>query len=95
MRSPPIESHHPPKVIWGWPGRRRTWDLRSLTAFSGTPGWPMRLRIHRITNTEIYSLTWNFAAPDGLATVHLDKIDEGQPLLLWRRIGYDAIYKNP
>jgi hypothetical protein len=64
-------------------------------AFSGTPAWPKRLRIHRVTNTEIYSLTWHFAAPDGRATFHLDKIDEGQPLLVWRRIGDHAIYKNP
>jgi len=67
-------------------------------SFSGTPPWPKRLRIHRISNTEIYSLTWNFASPDGQATFHLDKLDkmdEGEPLLVWRRIGDHAIYKNP
>ena len=64
-------------------------------SFSGTPPWPKRLRIHRISNTEIYSLTWNFASPDGRATFHLDKMDEGEPLLVWRRIGEHAIYKNP
>jgi hypothetical protein len=67
-------------------------------SFSGTPPWPKRLRIHRISNTEIYSLTWNFASPDGRATFHLDKLDkmdEGEPLLVWRRIGDHAIYKNP
>jgi hypothetical protein len=53
------------------------------------------LRIHRISNTDIYSLTWNFASPDGRATFHLDKMDEGEPLLVWRRIGEHAIYKNP
>jgi hypothetical protein len=42
-----------------------------------------------------YSLTWNFASPDGRATFHLDKMDGGEPLLAWRRIGDHAIYKNP
>jgi hypothetical protein len=26
---------------------------------------------------------------------HLDKTDEGEPLLVWRRIGDHEIYKNP
>jgi len=64
-------------------------------SFTGTPPWPRRLRIHRINNTEIYSLTWNFASPDGRPTFHLDKLDEGETLLVWRRIGDHAIYKNP
>ena len=63
-------------------------------SFSGTPGWPKRLRIHRIGSTEIYSLTWNFASPDGRATF-LDKMGDGEPVLVWRRIGDHAIYKNP
>ena len=54
-----------------------------------------RLRIHRISNTEIYSLTWNLASPDGRATFYLDKMDDGEPLLVWRRIGDHTIYKNP
>jgi hypothetical protein len=37
-------------------------------SFSGAPSWPARLRIHRLANTEIYSLTWNFSCPDGRAT---------------------------
>jgi hypothetical protein len=64
-------------------------------SFSGTPPWPKRLRIHRINNTEIYSLTPNFASPDGRATFHLDKMDEGELLLVWRRIGDHTIYKSP
>lgn len=64
-------------------------------SFSSAPAWPKRLRIHRLNNTEIYPLTWNFASPDGRATFHLDKMDDGEPLLVWRRIGDHAIYKNP
>ena len=72
----------------------REFFLPAIEAGSFT-GTPKRLRIHRITNTKIYSLTWNFASPDGRATFHLDKLDEGEPLLVWRRIGDHASYKNP
>jgi hypothetical protein len=64
-------------------------------SFSGRPPWPKRLRIHRLSNTEIYSLTWNFASPDGRATFHLDKTDDGDPILVWRRIGDHSIYNRP
>ena len=64
-------------------------------SFSGSPAWPRRLRIHRLSNTEIYSLTWNFASPDGRATFHLDKTEGGESLLIWRRIGNHAIYDRP
>ena len=64
-------------------------------SFSGEPPWPKRLRIHRPSNTEIYTLTWNFAAPDGSATFHLDKSSDGDPLLVWRRIGDHSIYHRP
>ena len=67
----------------------------SAGSFSGPLPWPKRLRIHRLSNTEIYSLTWNFASPDGRATFPLDKMDDGEPLLVWRRIGDHASYKNP
>ena len=60
-------------------------------SFSGAPPWPRRLRIHQPSNTKVYSLTWNFASPDGRATFHLDKMDDGEPLLVWRRIGDHAI----
>jgi hypothetical protein len=64
-------------------------------SFTGAPPWPRRLRIHRLSNTEIYSITWNFAAPDGRATFHLDKTEEGEPMVVWRRIGDHGIYDRP
>ncbi len=64
-------------------------------SFSGAPPWPTRLRIHRLANTEIYSLTWNFASPDGRATFHLDKTEDGDPVLVWRRAGDHSIYDRP
>ena len=64
-------------------------------AFSGSPPWPERLRIHKLNNTEIYSLTWNFASPDGRATFHLEKDDASDPVLAWRRIGDHSIYRTP
>jgi hypothetical protein len=64
-------------------------------SFSGTPPWPKRLSIHRLSNSEIYSLTWNFASPDGRATFHLEKTEDGEVMLVWRRIGDHAIYDRP
>lgn len=64
-------------------------------SFSGTPPWPKRLRVHRLSNSEIYSLTWHFGSPDGRATFHLDKTDKGDPILVWRRIGNYDVYKRP
>lgn len=64
-------------------------------SFSGSPEWPRRLRIHRIGDGAVYSLTWNFASPDGRATFHLDRADGGEPVLVWRRIGDHGIYQQP
>lgn len=64
-------------------------------SFSGSPAWPRRLRMHRLANTDIYSVTWNFAAPDGRATFHIDKTEAGEPVLVWRRIGDHGIYDRP
>jgi hypothetical protein len=63
--------------------------------FSGTAPWPARLRVHRLANSEIYSLTWNFSSPDGRATFHLDKTADGDPILVWRRIADHGIYRRP
>jgi hypothetical protein len=64
-------------------------------SFGGVPSWPPRLRIHRLANTEIYSLTWNFSSPAGRATFHLDKTEDADPKLVWRRIGDHRIYDRP
>lgn len=64
-------------------------------AFSGSPPWPRRLRIHRLTDSGIYSLMWNFSSPDGRATFHLEHTEDGEPLLVWRRIGDHSIYQRP
>ncbi len=64
-------------------------------AFTGSPPWPRRLRIHRLTNSAIYSLTCNFSSPDGRATFHLERAVDDEPLLVWRRIGDHSIYQRP
>ncbi|WP_017540020.1 hypothetical protein [Nocardiopsis halophila] len=64
-------------------------------ALTGDPPWPVRLRIHRLRRREIYTLTWSFSGPDGRATFHLEKDEDGDPLLVWRRIGDHSIYKDP
>lgn len=64
-------------------------------ALTGSPPWPRRLRIHRLTESAIYSLTWNFSSPDGRATFHLERTADDDPLLVWRRIGDHGIYQRP
>ncbi len=65
-------------------------------SFTGEPPWPSRLRIHRLVNrSHIYSLTWSFTGPDGRATFHLETGADGEPLLVWRRIGSHQIYDSP
>lgn len=56
-------------------------------AFAGQVPWPPRLRVHRLSDSHIYSMTWSFASPDGRATFHLEADGEGTPVLVWRRIG--------
>ncbi|MFC0862280.1 hypothetical protein ACFHYQ_08225 [Sphaerimonospora cavernae] len=64
-------------------------------AFTGDPPWPARLRVHRLSDTAIYSITWHFSSPDGRATFHLGQNEEGEPMLVWRRIGDHSIYDRP
>jgi hypothetical protein len=63
-------------------------------AFSGSPPWPRRLWIHRLTDSGIYSLMWNFSTPDGRASFHLEHTAD-EPLLVWRRSGHHSIYQRP
>ena len=66
-------------------------------ALAGAVPWPSRLRIHQLhtpLRQTVYSLTWNFASPDGRATFRLESTPDG-PLLIWRRIGDHSIYTNP
>lgn len=64
-------------------------------ALAGQTPWPRRLRIHKLTDTAIYSLTWSFSSPDGRATFHLDRDEDGVPVLVWRRVGDHSIYDRP
>ncbi len=87
------------------PAEHRTLFLRVLRAhflpaiaagaFTDSARWPMRLRIHRLTGSGIYSVTWNFSSPDGRATFHLESAEGDEPLLVWRRIGDHSIYQRP
>jgi hypothetical protein len=67
----------------------------AVGSFTGNPPWPAKLRIHRLQGSRAYSLTWSFTGPDGRATFHLETGSEGQPLLVWRRIGDHSIYQEP
>ncbi len=57
--------------------------------------WPASLRFERLTNTRgVCAVTWSFSGPDGRATFQFDTID-GDPVLVWRRVGRHAIYRAP
>jgi hypothetical protein len=63
------------------------------------PAIVARMRVHRLSNSDIYTITWSFSSPDGRATFHLDEDedenDSGEPLLVWRRFGDHGIYREP
>ena len=64
-------------------------------AHAGQVPWPVRLRVHKLADTDIYSPTWNFASPDGRATFRIHSADDGEPILQWRRVGDHSIYNRP
>ena len=54
-----------------------------------------KYRIKVLRNTdEVWEMTWSFSGPDGRATFHLAEID-GEPTIVWRRIGSHEIFKQP
>jgi hypothetical protein len=61
----------------------------------GVPRWPTRLRIQPVTDAPgIFELTWSFSGPDGRATFEYRDV-EGEPAIVWRRIGGHGIFKDP
>ncbi|MEV0995312.1 hypothetical protein [Nonomuraea sp. NPDC050202] len=64
-------------------------------AHTGQAPWPTRLRVHKLAGTDVYSMTWNFASPDGRATFHYATDVDGETILRWRRIGDHSIYDRP
>ncbi|WP_427893913.1 hypothetical protein ACQHIV_12660 [Kribbella sp. GL6] len=88
----------------GLPGDHRQMFLKILGehflpaiaagSFTGTPPWPKRLRVHQLAGG-IYSITWSFTGPDGRATFHLERTDDGETILVWRRIGTHDVYDRP
>jgi hypothetical protein len=55
-------------------------------AHRGDAPRPKRLRLRKIS--EVYSLTWSFASPDGRALFTIGPDAEGQPLLTWLAIDF-------
>lgn len=57
--------------------------------------WPARFRVKQMKGREaIWEMTWSFASPDGRATFEF-KREGGELRLLWRRIGYHGIFREP
>ena len=56
---------------------------------------PRKFRLKELKNTEgIWAMTWSFSRPAGRATFHIEE-HEGEPILVWRRIGTHEIYREP
>ena len=57
--------------------------------------WSPSLRVRRMRSApRVWEMTWSSASPDGRATFEFIERD-GELLVLWRRIGNHAIYRNP
>lgn len=58
-------------------------------------GFPHRLRVKGVTGAHgVWEMTWSFTDPDGRATWQWVKID-GEPGILWRRVGSHSIFTSP
>ena len=57
--------------------------------------WPSALRVHDLRGAPgVWSVTFNFVGPDLRATFEWASSD-GEPTVLWRRIGRHPIYRAP
>lgn len=56
--------------------------------------WPKALRVERLTGSGIMAMTWSFSGPDGRATFEFVTA-EGEQMVVWRRVGRHAIYREP
>jgi hypothetical protein len=57
-------------------------------------GFHPRLRVKRVQGTpDVWEMTW---APDGRATFSYgDEIIDGEPHIIWRRVGTHDIFRRP
>jgi len=72
--------------------------LPAIVAYEANPSafvWPRSLRFEPLQSSGgICAVTWSFAGPDGRATFQFSTID-GEPCIVWRRIGHHDIYRQP
>jgi hypothetical protein len=53
--------------------------------------WPGNLRVHRLGNSNLWSMTWHYRRPDGRAVSEFYE-DSGDRGARWLRIGGHEIY---
>jgi hypothetical protein len=57
--------------------------------------WPAGLRVKKVQGHRgVWEMTWSMENPDGRATWEWAEI-EGEPAVLWRRIGTHRIFAEP
>ena len=67
----------------------------AYVARRGAQRWPAAPRVKPLTSAPgVWGMTWSFAGPDGRATFQF-LTGEGEPAVLWRRIGTHTIYSRP
>ena len=64
-----------------------TWASSS----SISDAWPGNLRVHRLSNSGFWLMTWHYRRPDGLAVFQFFE-DGGETKVRWLRIGGHEIY---
>lgn len=72
--------------------------IESCKAFEYDPvahSWPGSLRFEKLKGAQgVCAITWSFSGPDGRATFHFET-EHHETVVIWRRVGLHAIYKNP
>jgi hypothetical protein len=65
-------------------------------AAAGEPNpWPRGLRVKKVQGArDVWEMTWSMDNPDSRATWEWAEI-EGEPAVLWRRIGGHRIFADP
>ncbi len=58
---------------------------------AASDAWPGNLRVHRLINSNLWSMTWHYRRPDGRAVFEFFE-DSGETKVRWLRIGGHEIY---
>jgi hypothetical protein len=58
---------------------------------AASDAWPGNLRVHRLSNSNLWSMTWHYRRPDGRAVFQFYE-ESGETKVRWLRVGGHEIY---